>query len=157
MHSNSLYVEETSSFNKGSSTSFRMRKEYGFAEEDSPMQSFHMLPNTRYCLLPRAHDHPLTTLIVRRVHKCICHNGVKETRTEARRRFWIPRGRSLTKYIVHYCVLCRRLEGAPFKTPPPPPLPTSRVKEDPAFMNTGVDFASPLSICASDMSTTSKV
>lgn len=106
-------------------------------------------------LLPKAH--PLTTLIVRRAHERVCHNGVKETLTETRRRFWIPRGRSLTKYIVRRCVLCRRLEGTPFKTPPPPPLPTFRVKDDPAFTYTGVDFAGPLSIRASGMSTTSKV
>jgi len=55
-------------------------------------------------LLPKAH--PLTTLIVRRAHERVCHNGVKETLTETRRRFWIPRGRSLTKYIVRRCVLC---------------------------------------------------
>ncbi len=90
-------------------------------------------------LLPRTH--PLTKLIVRRAHERVCHNGVKETLTETRRSFWIPKGRSLTKCIIHRCVLCRRFEGAPFKTPPPPPLPTFRVKEDPAFSYTGVDFA----------------
>ncbi len=83
---------------------------------------------------------------MRRAHERVCHNGVKETLTETRRSFWIPKGRSLTKCIIHRCVLCRRFEGAPFKTPPPPPLPTFRVKEDPAFSYTGVDFAGPLSI-----------
>ena len=31
-----------------------------------------------------------------------------------------------------------------FKPPPPSPLPTFRVKEDPAFTYTGIDFAGPL-------------
>lgn len=91
--------------------------------------------------------HPLTSLILRQAHDRVCHNGVKETLTETRRRFWIPRGRSLTRYMIHRCVLCQRYEGAPLKTPPPPPpLPTFRVKDDPAFTYNGVDFAGPLSI-----------
>ena len=94
-------------------------------------------------LLPRSH--PLTTLIVREAHACVFHNGIKETLTEIRRKYWIPRVRSLTRQIIHCCVLCRRLEGMSFKPPPPPPpLPTFRVKEDPAFTYTGVDFAGPL-------------
>ena len=105
-------------------------------------------------LLPRTH--PLTTLIVREAHERVFHNGVKETLTETRRRFWIPKGRSLTRCIVHRCILCRRFEGVPFQGPPPPPLPDFRVKEDPAFTYTGVDFAGPLSIRVPGTSTTSK-
>lgn len=95
-------------------------------------------------LLPRTHA--LTGLIVRDAHDCVFHNGVKETLTEIRRKFWIPKGRSLTRHVVHQCILCRKYEGAPFQGPPPPPLPTCRVKDDPAFTYTGVDFAGPFSI-----------
>lgn len=95
-------------------------------------------------LLPR--DHPLTELVVKRAHGRVQHNGVKETLTETRRSYWIPRGRSLTRYLIHHCTLCRRFEEAPFKSPPPPPLPVFRVKEDPAFSYTGVDFAGPLTV-----------
>lgn len=97
-------------------------------------------------LLPRTH--PLTTLIVMEAHRRVFHNGVKETLAETRRRFWVLKGRSLTRSLLHRCVLCRRFEGAPFKTPPPPPLPSFRVKDDPAFSYTGVDFAGPLSVQA---------
>ena len=41
--------------------------------------------------------------------------------------------------------------------PPPFPLPVSRVKEDPAFSFTGVDFAGPLLICTKGNATTRKV
>ena len=105
-------------------------------------------------LLPRTH--PLTTLIVREVH------GVKETLAETRRKFWILKGRNLTRSIIHRCVVCRRFEGAPFQGPPPPPLPKFRVKDDTAFSYTGVDsytgldFAGPLSIPVLGM-TSSKV
>jgi hypothetical protein len=106
-------------------------------------------------LLPRTH--PLTELIVREARERVFHNGVKETLTEIRRKFWIPKGRSLTRYIIHRCVLCRRFDGMPFQGPPPPPLPNYRVKEDPAFTYTGVDLAGPLSIRVSDTLTASKV
>lgn len=72
-------------------------------------------------LLPKTH--PLTTLIVTEAHQRVFHNGVKETLVETRRRFWVLKGRSLTRWLHHRCVLCRQFEGAPFKTPPPPPLP----------------------------------
>ena len=88
-------------------------------------------------LLPR--DHPVTTLIVREAHERVFHNETKETLTEVRRKYWIPRVRSLTRQLIHHCFLCKKFEGTPFKTPPPPPLPTCRVKEDPAFTHTGVD------------------
>ena len=106
-------------------------------------------------LLPRTH--PLTELIVREAHERVFHNGVKETLTEIRRKFWIPKGRSLTRSIIHRCVLCCRFERMPFQGPPLPPLPNYRVKEDPAFTYTGVDFAGPLSIRVSETSTASKV
>ena len=68
-----------------------------------------------------------------------------------------PNGRSLTRKIIHECVICRRFEGLPFKTPQPPPLPECRVKEAPAFSYTGVDFAGPLLVRASRSSESTKV
>ena len=53
------------------------------------------------------------------------------------------RGQSLVRAVIHQCVTCG-FEGVLFPTPPPSPLPTSRVKEGPAFSFTGVDFAGPL-------------
>ena len=100
-------------------------------------------------------NHPLTTLVVREAHERVHHDGVKETLTETRQKFWISKGRSLVRYLIHHCVLCRRFEGAPFKGPPPPPLSVFRVKEDPAFSYSGVDFAGPLTIRA-DKATYSK-
>ena len=54
--------------------------------------------------------------------------------------------RSLTRAVVHRCTICKRYEGAPFDGLPPPPLPEFRIKEDPAFTYTGVDFAGLLFI-----------
>ena len=103
--------------------------------------------STKYpILLPR--DHPVTPLIVSDAHRRVLHNGLRDTLTEVRTRFWIVKGRSLVRRIIHRCVTCRRFEGKPFPAPPPPPLPVSRVKEDPPFTFTGVDFAGPILIRA---------
>lgn len=64
-------------------------------------------------LLPR--NHPLTTVVVRNAHGHVRHNGVKETLTETRRIFWIPKGRSLVRYLIHHCILCRRFEEVPLR------------------------------------------
>ena len=92
-------------------------------------------------LLPR--NHPITNLFVREAHNRVQHNGVKETLTELRARFWIVKGRSLVRYFIHRCVICRRFEGRALQAPPPPPLPPFREKEEPPFSFTGVDFAGP--------------
>ena len=39
-------------------------------------------------LLPRSH--PMTTLLVRETHEHVFHDGIKETLTEIRRKYWIP-------------------------------------------------------------------
>ena len=95
-------------------------------------------------LLPRKYS--LTALIACNAHLHVDHNGVKETLTELRQRYWVVRGRSLIRAIIHRCTTCKKHEGAPVVGPPPPPLPEFRVKEDPAFTYTGVDFAGPLSV-----------
>ena len=93
-------------------------------------------------LLPR--KHPYTSLLVDDAHRRVNHNGVKETLTEVRQRYWIVKGWSLVRPAIHRCVTCKKHEGSPFSGPPPPPLPEFRIKEDPAFTYTGVDFAGPL-------------
>lgn len=46
--------------------------------------------------------------------------------------------------ILHRCVVCKKLEGIPFRAPHAPPLPSFRVQEEPPFSYTGVDFAGTL-------------
>lgn len=106
-------------------------------------------------LLPRSH--PLTSLIVKQAHECVLHNEVKETLTETRSKYWILSGRIFTRNIIHKCVTCRKFEGPPFKAPRPPPLPECRVKQAPAFSYTGVDFAGPFMVRASQCSQSNKI
>ena len=68
-------------------------------------------------LLPR--KHPLTALIACNAHLHVDHNGVKETLTELRQRYWVVRGRSLIRAIIHRCTTCKKHEGAPIVGPPP--------------------------------------
>ena len=50
--------------------------------------------STKYpFLLPQ--NHPLTPLTINDAHQRVLHNGVRETLTEIRRKFWIVKGRSL--------------------------------------------------------------
>ena len=39
-------------------------------------------------------NHYLTTLLIRQAHERVCHNGVKETLTQLRSRYWVIKGRS---------------------------------------------------------------
>ena len=102
-------------------------------------------------------SHWLTTLIVRHSHERVFHNGVKETLTDLRAKYWITKARPLIKQIIHRCVLCRKIEGLPYCAPPPPPLPPFRVQEAPPFAYSGVDFAGPLYVKAGFQIAESKV
>ena len=71
--------------------------------------------------------HYLTSLIAMNAHQRVQHNGVKETLTEVYSKYWIIRGMSLVKAIIHKCVICRRFDGKLLKGPPALPLPAFRV------------------------------
>ena len=90
---------------------------------DVPFETKHPI------LLPR--DHYFTSLVVRRAHQRVLHNGVKDTLTEVRARYWIRKGRAFMKKIVRQCVICKKLEGRPCLGPSAPPLPSFRLREDP--------------------------
>ena len=102
-------------------------------------------------------SHYLAALIVRDAHERVRHNGVKETLTQMRSKYWIIKGRQFVRQIVHKCVICRKLEGPPLALPPAPPLPKFRVTEQPPFMYTGVNFVSPLYIKTYGLVATKKV
>ena len=72
-------------------------------------------------LLERSHR--VTILIVEECHRKVQHNGIKETLTELRSRYWLVRGRLFVRKSIHRCVTCRRMEGKAYSPPNPPPLP----------------------------------
>ena len=90
--------------------------------------------------------HHITRLIVQNAHQRVMHNGVRETLNEIRTKYW------LIQYVrksIHHCLVCKRYEGQPHQSVPPPSLPEYRVKRSRPFVATGVDFAGPLYVKSS--------
>ena len=110
---------------------------------------------TRYPVL-LSPTHHLTTLIVKECHEQVKHNGVKETLTQLRSRYWVVKGRSLEWKLIYRCVICRRIEGKPYTILSAPALPDFRVSESPPFTYTGLDFAGPLIVRPSTDSVSKK-
>ena len=93
-------------------------------------------------LLPR--NHHVTELVIREAHEKVYHNGVKETLSEVRSKYWIVKGRQIVKKLLRRCVLCKKLEGLAYPSPVTSPLPEFRVGANKAFQTTGVDFCGPV-------------
>ena len=93
-------------------------------------------------ILPRKHQ--FTVLMIKRSHSNVMHNGVKETLTDLRSRFWVVRGRQTVRDVISPCATCKKLEGRSYNAPPQPPLPDFRVSDEFAFIQVGVDFAGPV-------------
>jgi len=72
------------------------------------------------------------------------HNGVRETLTELRTRFWLTKGQQVIRKQIYNCVVCRWHEGRPYKVEPSSDMPEFRFKEGYPSASTGVDFAGPL-------------
>ena len=72
------------------------------------------------------HHYPMT-LYVLEAHTRVYHNGVKKTLTELRSCFWVIKGRSLVRRILHSCYVCQGIyEEATYCATPSLPtcLPT---------------------------------
>ena len=89
-------------------------------------------------------NHHVTSLIIRYCHERVMHNGLKETLTEVRSKYWIPKGRQTVKKELFGCNICRRFQGRSYPVPESPDLPEFRVRDVHAFSCVGVDFAGPL-------------
>ena len=92
-------------------------------------------------LLPAKHE--FTCLLIKQSHESVKHNGIRDTLTTLRERYWVLRGREAVKKFVRSCVVCRKHEGTPYSPLPPDDLPSNRVSEDPPFTHIGLDFAGP--------------
>ncbi|XP_065681375.1 uncharacterized protein LOC124811157 [Hydra vulgaris] len=92
------------------------------------------------------HSSRLSKLLIVYFHKLVKHNGLKETLSELRTKFWITQCRRLVRNIILKCYVCQYFEGLPYKYPPSPPLPLSRLCDDYPFKYTAVDYAGPVFI-----------
>ena len=88
-------------------------------------------------------DHKLATLIVENCHRIVLHRE-KQTLTELRARYWIVRGKSFVRKTLHSCIICKKLNGRPYKYPDQPALPRERVDDEFPFKSCGVDHIGPV-------------
>ena len=67
----------------------------------------------------------------------------RETLTQLRQKYWVPRLRQFLRSLILKCVTCRKTDGPPNQPVSSPPLPPSRLSEGQASSTTGVDYAGP--------------
>uniref|UniRef100_A0A915DRJ6 Integrase catalytic domain-containing protein n=1 Tax=Ditylenchus dipsaci TaxID=166011 RepID=A0A915DRJ6_9BILA len=92
-------------------------------------------------------NHPVTELIVSQTHKMLLHGGPVLTLSHIRKYYWLPKGRKAVAQIIRkWCIPCRKLSATPFALPKYAPFPSSRVKPNPPFSNTGVDYFGPINL-----------
>ena len=89
-------------------------------------------------LLPRNHSY--SRLVVRKYHERVFHNGLRETLSALRSRYWTLGGREVVKAYIRSCILCKKLEGLLFSTVQCLDLPAYRVDKGPPLSNVGLDL-----------------
>lgn len=94
-------------------------------------------------ILPSSHY--FTKLLVEHAHKQTLHGGNQLTLAYIRQNYWIPNGKCLVRNIIHKCIRCHRLRTETAKQMMGN-LPMVRITPAPAFTNTGLDYAGPISI-----------
>ena len=72
-------------------------------------------------LLPK--DHHFTELYIWHCHKVVRHNGMKETLTELRSKYWIIGGRQVVTKVLARCFICKKVNAKPYGMSPAPALP----------------------------------
>ncbi|XP_014217245.1 uncharacterized protein LOC106645815, partial [Copidosoma floridanum] len=87
----------------------------------------------------------LTLLLVKRYHLLTLHGGTQITLTALRRKYWVLNGRQIVSSVLSHCLTCRRYAAQP-QTQLMADLPAARVTPSPAFLRTGVDYASPFPV-----------
>ena len=89
-------------------------------------------------------EHRLAEILVYYFHLKVLHRGVKQTLTEMRSEYWVTRGRSFVKKLVHPCSLCKKLNSRPYSYPEHSDLPELRFDDRFPFSSTGMDYLGPL-------------
>ena len=88
--------------------------------------------------------HYLTDIIIIERHAKVCHNGLGDTLSQVRTKFWIIKGRQRVKSAIHKRVTCKRHEGKGYQIPSTAALPDFRVTPSAPVDQTACDFADQL-------------
>ena len=144
-----VWVKEAQAALKRSERYGQMRNSLGIEEEEGILRckgrfrNSDLEFNAKYpIIIPK--EHRLTELIVQQCHKEIHHCGVRATLNRLRTKYWVVKGRQMVKKTIGNCVICKKLEGKPYKVAQAADLPDFRVREAAPFSKVGVDFAGPL-------------
>lgn len=90
--------------------------------------------------------HEFTKMYLKRMHAESGHLGTEYVLNQARKRFWILKGRVTLKKIRLDCVICRKLKNRPV-TPQMADLPGFRVTPTTRpFEETGMDYFGPITV-----------
>lgn len=87
----------------------------------------------------------LATLIIREAHISSLHGGVQQVLQLVRQKYWIPKGRSLTRFIINRCPTCFRYR-AKWSKQLMAVLPKDRTTPGRPFKVCGVDYLGPVGL-----------
>lgn len=92
--------------------------------------------------------HHVAKLLIRHYHEKTQHQGRLFTEGAIRTAgFWIVGGKRWVSSLIHGCVTCRRLRGAP-QTQKMADLPADRLSTEPPFTNVGLDVFGPWTVAS---------
>lgn len=98
---------------------------------------------TSYLICLPRHNR-ITETIIQTNHERIHHGGIPHTISELKRLYWIPKGRAEVKRVLNKCYGCKRWKTKPFKLPPMPNYPESRIERSRTFARIGLDYLGPV-------------
>ena len=119
------------------------KDEFGVVRSFSRLKHADMPFDTKAPILINT-KHKLAELIVYYFHSKVLHRGIKQTLTEIRVSYWIPRGRSYVKKLLYSCVVCRKINTRSYEYPGHSDLPKLRFDDRHPYSTTGVDALGPL-------------
>ena len=88
--------------------------------------------------------HALTKAIIREMHEDNGHAGCDHVLNTLRQMYWVPRGKSIVKSVLHECRLCRRHKAPTCQQQMAPLIKEQVTPDSPPFTNVGVDCFGPM-------------
>lgn len=83
-------------------------------------------------------------LLIHHFHVQNGHGGASHTASAIKRKVWIRHSRAMVKSITKSCVVCKKLNGLPYKMPNFADVPKFRMGICKPFESTGLDFFGPM-------------